>query len=287
VTAPALALVVAAAMLHASWNALAKRSGDQVAFFGLASLVAVLVLAAPAAWIVARDGIRSAAAPFIVATIALHVLYFYGLGRAYSAGAYSAVYPVARGLGVALVPVIALGALDERVSLMGAIGIGLVAAGIVVVQIAATTPSALAPSSALAAGLQWSAMTGVVIACYSLVDKAAVARIHPVPYMVLMEVGTGLCLLLAARRRAGALAHEWRARRSSIIAVGAMSSLAYLLVLFAFQLSKAAYVVASRELSIPISAVLGSLWLGEGRLAPRLAAASVILAGVLCVALAR
>ena len=67
----------------------------------------------------------------------------------------------------------------------------------------------------------------------------------------------------------------------------AMNLTSYLLVLFAFRLSKVGYVVASRELSILFSAFIGSLWLGEGRLAPRLAGASVVLAGVVCVALAR
>ena len=210
-------------------DALAKRSGDLVAFFCLTSAVAALVLAAPAAWIVARDGLRAAGAPFIVATVALHALYFYGLARAYGSGAYSAVYPVARGLGVALVPVIAFAALDERVSSVGALGIGLVAGGIVAVQFATG-----ASPSALAAGLGWAAATSVVIAGYSLVDKAGVARIHPVPYMALMEAGTAVCLLPAARRRVGALDREWRARPRSIVAVGAMSALAYLLVLFAF-----------------------------------------------------
>ena len=58
-------------------------------------------------------------------------------------------------------------------------------------------------------------------------------------------------------------------------------------MLFAFRLSKVGYVVASRELSILFSAFIGPLWLREGRLAPRLAGASVVLAGVVCVALAR
>src|SRR6266446_7599810 len=202
VTGPALALVVGAAGLHALWNALAKRSGDLVAFFCLTSAVAALGLAAPAAWIVARDGLRAAGAPFIVATVALHALYFYGLARAYRSGAYSAVYPVARGLGVALVPVIAFAALDERVSSVGALGIGLVAGGIVAVQFASG-----APPSALAAGLGWAVATSVVIAGYLLVDKAGVARIHPVPYMALMEAGTAVCLLPAARRRAAGSKH--------------------------------------------------------------------------------
>lgn len=47
------------------------------------------------------------------------------------------------------------------------------------------------------------------------------------------------------------------------------------------------YVVAARELSIVFSTIIGSLWLGEGRLGPRLLGAGVILAGVACVALAR
>jgi hypothetical protein len=47
------------------------------------------------------------------------------------------------------------------------------------------------------------------------------------------------------------------------------------------------YVVAARELSIVLSAVIGSRWLGEGALGARVAAASIVLAGVVCVALAR
>ena len=66
-----------------------------------------------------------------------------------------------------------------------------------------------------------------------------------------------------------------------------MSALAYTLVLFAFRLSKTGYVVAARELSIVLSAVIGSLWLREGRLGPRLAGAAIVLVGVACVALAR
>jgi drug/metabolite transporter (DMT)-like permease len=76
---------------------------------------------------------------------------------------------------------------------------------------------------------------------------------------------------------------SWR----TIAVAAVMSALAYTLVLFAFRLSKTGYVVAARELSIVLSAVIGSLWLREGRLGPRLAGASVVLAGVACVALAR
>ncbi|TMK79981.1 MAG: hypothetical protein E6G47_07560 [Actinobacteria bacterium] len=62
---------------------------------------------------------------------------------------------------------------------------------------------------------------------------------------------------------------------------------AYLLVLFAFQFSKAGYVVAGREVSIVISALMGSLWMKEGALGQRLLGAGVVASGVICVAFAR
>jgi len=61
----------------------------------------------------------------------------------------------------------------------------------------------------------------------------------------------------------------------------------YLLVLFAFRLSKAGYVVAGREVSIVISALIGSILLKEGRLPQRLLGAAIVASGVICVALAR
>ena len=66
-----------------------------------------------------------------------------------------------------------------------------------------------------------------------------------------------------------------------------MTLTAYLLVLFAFRLSKTGYVVAARETSIVISVLIGRFWFGERRLAARLAAAALVLAGVVCLALAR
>ena len=147
---------------------------------------------------------------------------------------------------------------------------------------------AVATGAPLGAATVWALITGLSIAAYSLNDKAGVARLHPVPYMLLMEAGCGLVLLPAALlTRREAVRREWVANWRAILAVGAMSAGGYTLVLLAFRLSKAGYVVAARELSIVLSALIGTLWMGEGRVGPRLAAASIVLAGVACVALAR
>jgi drug/metabolite transporter (DMT)-like permease len=145
------------------------------------------------------------------------------------------------------------------------------------------------PGTAPRAGARtaWAVLTGLSIAAYSLVDKAGVARLHPVPYITLLGLGSSLLLAPAVLVDREALRLEWRLNWRQLIVAAAMNLTAYLLVLFAFRLSKVGYVVAARELSIVLSAVIGAWGFGEGRLGPRLAGAGVILAGVVCVALAR
>jgi multidrug transporter EmrE-like cation transporter len=114
VTAAALLLVLGAAVLHAGWNALTKRAADPVVFLWWVGLLASALYAPIALVILFRDGFTAAAIPFVLGTIVLHALYFFALGRAYTTGDYSLVYPIARGLGVALVPIAALALWDER-----------------------------------------------------------------------------------------------------------------------------------------------------------------------------
>jgi drug/metabolite transporter (DMT)-like permease len=286
VTAEALALVVGAALLHAVWNALAKRARIPIVFLWWSVTIASLAFLPLGAWLVWRQGLPSAALPFVAATTALHAVYFYTLGRAYRHGDFSRVYPMSRGLGVAVVPVIGYAAFGEAVSPLGAAGIALVVLGVVALQ---RVPGAAAGSgsSSSRAATVWALVTGLTIAVYSVVDKGGVARLHPVPYLVLLGLGSSAILALVAVRQPGGLRAEWAVNAPRILVASAMNLSAYLLVLFAFRLSKVGYVVAARELSIVFSAVIGSWWLGEGRLGMRLAGAAVILAGVACVALAR
>jgi drug/metabolite transporter (DMT)-like permease len=160
--------------------------------------------------------------------------------------------------------------------------VALVVLGVVVLH---WSPAAWRRARGLPPGAGWAALTGLSIAAYSLVDKAGVARVHPVAYIGLLMLGSWLVLTPAALARRDALWHEWRGNRRAILAAGLMSPTAYCLVLFAFQLSKTGYVVAARESSIVLSALIGWLWLGEGELGRRLLGAAVVLAGVAAVAL--
>jgi len=283
VSGPAIALVVCAAVLHAIWNALAKRADNQFVFLWSSVSLATLLLLPAGLMRLPAEGTPAAGLPFVAASVAIHALYFYALGRSYRHGDFSRVYPMARGLGVALVPLVALPVFGERLSWLGALGVGFVVLGIAALSV---TPSAL-PVKGIGTGIRWALVTGLTIAAYSLVDKAGVARLHPMPYIALMGLGLSALLAPVVLSDRPALAREWRRHWRAILVASAMNLTSYLLVLFAFRLSKVGYVVAARELSILFSAFIGSLWLREGRLGPRLAGACVVLAGVVCIAVAR
>jgi len=278
-----LLLALGAALMHAGWNALAKRGGDPLAFLFCAGSLGALFYLPGALYVLWARGFPPAALPFVIATVLLHAIYFFALGQAYRVGDLSLVYPVARGTGVALVPIFALLLFEERLSPLGTAGVALVVLGIFSLHPRPGTGRA----RLLAPGTGWAFATGLAIAGYSLVDKAGVARLHPLPYITLMEVGAALVLMPAVLPKRDVLRREWRTNWRTIVLVAAMSPGGYLLVLFAFQLSKTGYVVAAREVSIVFSALIGGFLLREGALARRLAAAAMVAAGVVCVALAR
>ena len=282
---PALVLVVCAAILHAIWNALAKRADNQFVFLWCSVSLATALLLPLGLLRLPAEPAPANGLPFVAASVAIHALYFWALGRAYRHGDFSRVYPMARGLGVALVPLVALPLFGEHLSWLGSFGVGLVVLGIVTLGAMPVATTSVARASG--AGTFWALVTGLTIAAYSLVDKAGVARLHPMPYIALMGACLSVVLAPIVLADRPALGREWRRHWRTIFVDSGMNLTSELLVLFAFRLSKVGYVVASRELSILFSAFIGSLWLGEGRLGPRLAGASVVLAGVVCVALAR
>ena len=287
----ALSLVLAAAAMHAGWNALAKSARDPLAFLWSSVTLATVGLVPLGIWALATGGWASDGGFFVLATVVIHAVYFYALGRAYGTGDLSLVYPVARGLGVVLVPLLALLFLNERLSALGAVGIALVVAGVIAMQRMARAPAPRAGSGdgrpSRSAGLGWAVLTGLTIAAYSVVDKAGVARVHPLAYISAMGIGMSVLLAPFVLRRRGHLVQEWRLNGRAIALASTMNLTSYLLVLFAFQLSKAGYVVAARETSIVISVLIGTMVMHEGRVGPRLAGAAVVLGGVACVALAR
>ena len=98
----AIGLVLVAAVLHAGWNVLLKTSGDTLwtAVRLQAIGTAILLPVGIAAWFWNGMPLVSAEAFWLaIASGVVEAIYFVCLSAAYSRGALSLVYPLARGTG--------------------------------------------------------------------------------------------------------------------------------------------------------------------------------------------
>ena len=284
-TPVALALVLAAAVVHATWNLVAKRSGGGAGFVWLTFACSALCYAplALGTWLVLRPRFTGIDWLFIAGTSIWHVVYFLLLQRGYRNGDLSVVYPLARGTGPLLAALAATAFFGERPTTAGWIGIALVLGGIV-----AFTGDPRKLMGTHGRGVGYALGTGVMIAVYTLWDKHAVGAlaISPIIYDVLGNVGRTLVLTPLVRHRRGEITREWRVHRREIAIVALLSPLAYLMVLFALRIAPVSYVAPARELSIVVGALFGLRLLAEGDVRRRLAAAVAIVAGVLAIAIA-
>ena len=131
-----------------------------------------------------------------MATGVIHSFYFVFLSLAYKQGDLSLVYPLARGTAPLLVPFIAFIFIHESLSLVGLIGICFVITGIYLIHLDAFSFAALKkPFIAMKqSSTKLAFLTGITIACYSVVDKVGVSYVNPFQYIYLMFLLTAICL---------------------------------------------------------------------------------------------
>jgi drug/metabolite transporter (DMT)-like permease len=278
----ALTLVVTAAFLHASWNYLLKKCGGGIGVLTLSAIVATVVLTPFSIALIVTSGFSFTPAMLgmILGGGVLHLVYFLLLDRAYRAGGdLSVVYPLARATGPLLTIVVATLFLGERMSAMALAGAVLI--GISALMLTGN-PAKLFTRQA-SAGVGFALLCGCMIASYTLWDKQAVAVLLIPP--VIFDWGANLSRIamltpMAMRREPGAIRHAWRNHRTSVIAIGVLSPLSYILVLTAMVFTPVSYVAPARELAILFAALLGAHALKEGDATRRTIAALGMVLGV-------
>ena len=131
----AFGLIVLAGLIHASWNIAAKKADGDARFAFQSSAFMALVWAPVGLWLglseVPRWGVREWG--FVVASGVLHVVYYVVLLRGYRRSDLTVVYPLARGRGPLLSSLVAVVFLGERLSGPNWLGVGLIAAGAILV----------------------------------------------------------------------------------------------------------------------------------------------------------
>jgi drug/metabolite transporter (DMT)-like permease len=271
-----IAAVLAAALVHATWNAITHGIKDQVVGFGLlgaggllASIPLVVLCAPP----------RTASWPYLAASIVIHLLYTVMLMRSYRYGEFSQVYPIARGTSPLVVTVLAMIVVHERLTIVELIGVLVVSGGLVVLALGGKR---LTNRTALIAAVG----TGLTIAAYTTVDGVGVRAAHsPLGYtgwLMLLQSADMLVMSLAIRRRR--LLDQPRLLQARGLLAGALSLLAYGLVLWAQTRGELAPVAALRETSVIFGAIIGTVFFKEPFGRRRVVAAIAVAAGILLIA---
>ena len=270
----ALALVLGAAFMHASWNVLLAGARDSEAATAVATLCGCVLLMPVA---IATGCVSAAALPFAGASAVLHVGYLSLVGRAYARGQVSVVYPIARGTAPVLVLVVAAVALREGVPALAVAGICAVACGVFLVGGGGRTREPAARDVLFGLAI------AATIAAYTLVDAEGVDHAQAPAYLALLLTPSAVAyaVALVCRGRGPELRAELRARA---VLTGAFVVGAYGSVLAALRLADAAPVAAVRESSVVIAAALASAFLHEPVGARRFGGAVLVVAGVAAIA---
>lgn len=271
----ATALVLFAAVLHATWNTLVKFSGERLLVIASMDAVAMIFALAAVAFVMPPP---SHVWPWMVASALFELFYRYLLIQAYRVGDLGLVYPLMRGLSPLVVLGLTLFFAGEVLTSQQIIGILLIPCGMV----------CLLWQGGGGARLPWSmlpvvGLIGLCIGSYTWIDGQALKLgAQPLDYLVwLTLISAWPFPLLAIGYKRAAFTLFWREQWRLGLTVGLCVLLSYALVLWAMQLGSVAEAAALREISVILVVLFGMRYLKEPFGRPRLLACGLVLLGML------
>ena len=280
----ALALILAAAFIHATWNLLNKRASGHATFTWLVAVLSAVfylpvALAAILYW---RAGLNVTAVAFMAGSAVLHTAYFVLLNEGYRTGDLSLVYPLARGTGPLLSSIGAIVLLGERPSGLAISGGLLIVLGVLMLTAKTKELQQIGNRKAISYAL----LTGTFIAMYTLWDKQAVSKYAVAPILLDWGSNLGRFIFLTpfAVQHWDKTQNEWRIHRFEAVGVALLVPLSYILVLTAMQFTPVSYVAPAREISILIGTAMGARLLSEENAKRRLLGAGAMVLGVVALA---
>jgi drug/metabolite transporter (DMT)-like permease len=264
--------VIAAAVTHAVWNAIAHGIKDQTLAFALIG-VGGIAIGIPLVIVAAMP--RSDCWPYLLGSVVIHIFYNLLLMRCYRLGEFSQVYPLARGTSPLVVTILAAIFIHEHLALAQIAGVLVVSAGLATLVLAGRRPGRAAFLAAVG--------TGLTIAAYTTVDGVGVRLSgSPVGYIGWLMVLESLCVpMFAVVRRRDVLLKQPKRILLAGLAAGALSVLAYGLVLWAQTRGALAPIAALRETSVIFGAIIGTLIFREPFGRTRIAATVLVAAGII------
>ncbi|MGZ8614165.1 MAG: EamA family transporter [Actinomycetota bacterium] len=237
----AIALVLAAALLHALWNVRLHGADDRVAAMAMSGVASGIVLV-PFLVLDPPNGLWGL---LLISGVA-EAVYGLALAGAYRRGELSVTYPVGRGSAPLLATLAAVVVVGQPATPRTIAAASLVAVGLGLLAFRSHRHGTLA-----ATGL--ALLVGATIATYSVVDARAVREgAAPLAYLAGTLGLEGVLMAATTRFDVVRLQESWRT--GAAIALGSVG--AYALVLFAFRLAPVGQVATLREVSVVLAVLL-------------------------------
>ena len=277
----AIGLLLAAAVLHTTWNLLLKQAGEKYMATWWSAIIGFLVFT-PAVYLI---GFPSQAVWHILVISALfEIAYYVVLAEAYRDSDFSLVYPMGRGAAPAFIAIWAAVFLGERFTFGGLIGIMVIIAGLLLVGGSSLFQTHNKPH---ARGILLALLLALLISIYSTLDGIAVKQTAALPYVILLFLCVPAFTAPLILRYYGwnQLKDELSAHLWPLAAIGVLTIGAYSLALWAYSIAPLGYAGAVREVSVVMAAFAGWQFLGEKLGGTRVIGAVVIFAGILVIAL--
>ena len=270
--------VLFAAACHAGWNALIKVGLDPLSTTTLISIGSAVV----ALVLVPFVGLPTLGAwPWLIASVAIHLVYFASLIESYRTGDLGQVYPIARGSAPLMTATATTIFVGERLSLVGWTGIFALVAGVLLLSARGGRDLAVVDRRAIGFAL----FTAITICAYSVVDGiGARASADPNAYSVWLFLGIAVVMVPYALYRDGrdvvpAMHLYWRRG----LAGGALQVLSYGIAIWAMTAAPIAIVAALRETSVLFGAAIAVVVLKEPLRTIRIVAACLIVCGLILI----
>ncbi len=276
-------LVLVSSITHGVWNFLAKRADNKDIFIGLSKLSEAALFLIPFLSLLVTIGVELNVWLLFVVVAALFVfLNYFFLSQAYKRIDLSVAYPIARSSTLFL-PILGYIFLDERLDTIGILSVALITIAVIGMQLDGFSRADFAAlgKNLMRPGIVFALLAAFTVAAYTVWDKVAVSQIHPFLYFYSYTALVSLyyAVFLSTKFSREQIQHEWRTHSRSIVAVAALNTFTYLLVLVALGLSKATYVGALRQLSLVVAVFLGWRLLKEPLPAPRIVSVVLLVIG--------
>jgi len=264
-------IILFAALCHASWSAIVKKSRNSLAIMAFTSIIEIIVFL-PLVFFVPLPTINIWY--FLIATTVLHGFYRYSVIVSYNYGDLSFVYPIARGGSCLIIGVISLFLISSDISFFGIIGILITCLGLFMISFIST-------NKFNQKGFLLAILTASLIATYTIIDGSGVRNTeNAFTYIFWMLLLNGIPMLIYAIISKNGFRKKNTYSLIEGISAGVLAILGYGLVVWSMQFIEIAYVSSIREISIVLATIISLYLLKEKAATKRIIPSILIVTGV-------